>query len=45
MLFEVVYPAVVGQDALAVFILGAVEAVEGAAAFKEAMGDRGHDHV
>jgi hypothetical protein len=35
----------VGQDALAVVVLDAVEAVEGAAAVKVAMGDRGHGHI
>ena len=45
MLFEVVNPVGVGEDALVVVVLDAVEAVEGAAAVKVAMGDRGHGHI
>ena len=34
-----------GNDALAGFVLGAIEAVEGAAAVKVAIGDGGHGHI
>ncbi len=34
-----------GDDALAGFVFGAVEAVEGAAAVKVAVGDGGHGHI
>jgi anti-sigma factor RsiW len=44
-LFEVVNPVGVGQDALAVVVLGAVEAVEGAAAVKVAVGNGEHGHI
>jgi hypothetical protein len=44
-LFEVVNPVGVGEDALAVFVLNAVEAVEGAAAVKVAVGNGGHGHI
>lgn len=44
-LFEVVNPVGVGDNALAVVVFGAVEAVEGAAAVKVAVGDGGHGYI
>ncbi len=44
-LLQVVEPVGVGDDALAGFVLGAVEAVKGAATVKVAVCNGGHGHI
>ncbi len=45
LLLQLAEPVGAEEDALAVFVLGAVEAVEGATAVKVAVGDRGHGYI